>query len=372
MRPRGHRHRRRDHQGARRPRPPGVEGLRVQQGPALPSTSTATRDRLDHPLRRTGGRVGAGLAGPTRSPTSPTGCARSSTARARSGGRSTSATRTPSTASPVRPRRCSCCRSGRPASSAPPPRTAPTSSRSATSSTARRTSTRSPDLAHTDHLLCSGRTPGSRSRRSSRCPTRSPPCSGVVERGGTVTFVNPLRIEPDLGETVQVRPDTDPYLLAAMLHHIDRTVGFDARARTATTSTTSTRCAAWLRQYSPERVAPVVGVDADASSSGWPPDFAAAPTAAVHMSTGVEHGPPGRAGLLPRPDALAGHRQPRPTGRQRGPRPGPSGPMPADGRAGRRVAGGHAVGSGAPLEGQPPGRAPPRLDPRPRRRRSGR
>lgn len=50
---------------------------------------------------------------------------------------------------------------------------------------------------------------------------------GVVGRGGTVTFVNPLRIEPDLGETVQVRPDTDPYLLAAMLHHIDRTVGFD-------------------------------------------------------------------------------------------------------------------------------------------------
>ena len=52
----------------------------------------------------------------------------------------------------------------------------------------------------------------------------------IVERGGTVTFVNPLRIEADLGETVQLRPDTDAFLLAAMLHHIDRTVGFDVAA----------------------------------------------------------------------------------------------------------------------------------------------
>ena len=44
-------------------------------------------------------------------------------------------------------------------------------------------------------------------------------------------FVNPRRIEtPErgVGDTVLIRPDTDVWFLAALLHEIDRLGGFDA------------------------------------------------------------------------------------------------------------------------------------------------
>ena len=85
---------------------------------------------------------------------------------------------------------------------------------------------------------------------------------GIVKRGGTVTFVNPLRIEPDIGETIQIKPDTDPYLLAAMLHHIDRTVGFDTSSiGDAVRNLDALQM--WIADYTPERVAPVVGLDVE-------------------------------------------------------------------------------------------------------------
>src|SRR3546814_2817531 len=52
----------------------------------------------------------------------------------------------------------------------------------------------------------------------------------AASRGARFTFVNPRRIEtPDkgIGDTVQIRPDTDVYLLAALLHEIDRLGGLD-------------------------------------------------------------------------------------------------------------------------------------------------
>ena len=50
-------------------------------------------------------------------------------------------------------------------------------------------------------------------------------------RGARIVFVNPRRIEtPDrgVGDTVLIRPDTDVWFLAALLHEIDRRGGFDA------------------------------------------------------------------------------------------------------------------------------------------------
>ncbi len=144
------------------------------------------------------------------------------------------------------------------------------------------------DLGHTDHLLLIGSNP--RISKSSFLSVPDPIASlkDIVARGGTVTFVNPLRIEPDIGATVQIRPDTDPYLLAAMLHHIDRTVGFDlgtadGHARNLDTLRT------WVAGYPPERVAPVVGLDA-ATIEQLATDFARASTASVHVSTGVNMG----------------------------------------------------------------------------------
>jgi anaerobic selenocysteine-containing dehydrogenase len=144
------------------------------------------------------------------------------------------------------------------------------------------------DLAHTDHLLVLGSNPRISKSSFISVPDPIAAMKGVVERGGTVTFVNPLRIEPDLGPTVQVRPDTDPYLLAAMLHHIDRTVGFDVD-RDADHVRHLDELRRWLAAYTPERVAPIVGVDAEVIEH-LATTFATAPTAAVHMSTGLNMG----------------------------------------------------------------------------------
>ena len=144
------------------------------------------------------------------------------------------------------------------------------------------------DLANTDHLLLLGSNP--RISKSSFISVPDPVAAmkGIVQRGGRVTFVNPLRVEPDLGETVQVRPDTDPYLLAAMLHHIDRTVGFDVE-RYGDHVDHLDELRRWLADYSPERVAAVVGLDAS-EIERLATDFATAPSASVHMSTGLNMG----------------------------------------------------------------------------------
>ncbi len=144
------------------------------------------------------------------------------------------------------------------------------------------------DLDHTDHLLLIGSNPRISKGSFISAPDPIATLKGIVKRGGTVTFVNPLRIEPDIGETIQVKPDTDPYLLAAMLHHIDRTVGFDT-GDIGDHATNLDTLRSWIADYAPERVAPVVGLDV-ATIERLATDFAAAPTAAVHMSTGANMG----------------------------------------------------------------------------------
>lgn len=145
-----------------------------------------------------------------------------------------------------------------------------------------------PDLANCDHLLLIGSNP--RISKSSFVSTPDPvgAMKAIVERGGTVTFVNPLRIEPDIGATVQVAPDSDVWLLAAMLHHIEATVGFDIK-RYGDRVHHLEPLREWIADFSPEAVAPVVGVDA-ATIERLATDFATAERAAIHTSTGVNMG----------------------------------------------------------------------------------
>jgi anaerobic selenocysteine-containing dehydrogenase len=111
------------------------------------------------------------------------------------------------------------------------------------------------------------------------------------KRGAKVCFINPLAIADlsDVGETVQVRPDTDPYLLAAMLCEIERApgLGFDAEAIRELDNIDVLR--AFVRMYPPERVAAVVGLDA-AKICEMAHAFAGASSAAIHVSTGVNMG----------------------------------------------------------------------------------
>ena len=147
------------------------------------------------------------------------------------------------------------------------------------------------DLDHTDYLLMIGTNP--RISKMSFLQTADPVASlrGARKRGAEVVFVNPLAIDDlsDVGETLQIRPDTDPYLLAAMLCEIEGAadLGFDEDALTNVTGIETLR--AFVRSFPAERVAAIVGIEAERIRE-MARSFATAKRAAIHVSTGVNMG----------------------------------------------------------------------------------
>ena len=111
-------------------------------------------------------------------------------------------------------------------------------------------------------------------------------------RGGKVRFVNPRRIESvksGVGELIQIRPDTDVYFLAAVLHELERIGGFDAQVLAAHGKHVD-GLRAFIAPYSPERVSGVTGIAAETIRSAVARDWKAARGASVTMSTGVNMG----------------------------------------------------------------------------------
>lgn len=109
--------------------------------------------------------------------------------------------------------------------------------------------------------------------------------------GATIRFINPRRIEsatPATGDVLQIRPDTDLYLMAALLHEIDKAGLFDQTV-VAQHGKNLEGLRAFIRPYSAEAVAGVVGLEA-AEIRRTALDFARAESACVHMSTGVNMG----------------------------------------------------------------------------------
>lgn len=148
-----------------------------------------------------------------------------------------------------------------------------------------------PDIENTDVLLVFGENPrvSHMSFLSIADPMRV--LKAAKSRGAAIHFINPRSIEsagPDTGDVVKIRPDTDVYLLAAMLCAIDEGPGFDAAA-TRSHGRHTEELRAFVRRYPPERVARVVGIDAPTIRT-LAIEFANAPSASVHMSTGVNMG----------------------------------------------------------------------------------
>jgi anaerobic selenocysteine-containing dehydrogenase len=147
-----------------------------------------------------------------------------------------------------------------------------------------------PDLEHTDYVLILGENP--RVSHMSFLAIADPMAvlDELRERGGRVRFVNPRHIESarDASELVQIRPDTDLYLLAAMLCEIERSSGFDeAAVRERGANLEGLRD--FVRRFPPERVANATGIPAERIVE-LARDFANAPSASIHMSTGVNMG----------------------------------------------------------------------------------
>jgi len=143
------------------------------------------------------------------------------------------------------------------------------------------------DVDHTDHMLLFGTNPRISKGSFLAMPDPIGRLGAIEQRGGTVRFFDPRHIEPNVGEVFQLKPDTDVYLLAAMLHEIDVRRGFDTQGAARITDLETLR--AFLANFSAETVAPVVGITADLIVQ-LALEFADAPTASVHMSTGVNMG----------------------------------------------------------------------------------
>jgi anaerobic selenocysteine-containing dehydrogenase len=153
-----------------------------------------------------------------------------------------------------------------------------------------------PDLYRTDHLLLLGSDPSGSHLTAVSVPDAIDAIRGIRARGGDVTFVNPRRIravELGLGDHLQIRPDTDVYLLAAMLTEIDRRGGWDEEVL-ARHGRNLDGLREFIRPFDAETTAAVTGLDPEAVRR-TARAFSEAPTAIAHMGTG---GNMGRQGTL--------------------------------------------------------------------------
>lgn len=147
-----------------------------------------------------------------------------------------------------------------------------------------------PDITKTDYLLILGANP--RVSHMSFISIADPigELRAAKKRGARLVFVDPRENESvkGLGELVQVKPDTDVYLLAAMIEHCFRHDLVD-QASLASRGANVEALKSYVADYPAEKVSNVIGIDVKAIQT-LAADFATADSAAVYMSTGVNMG----------------------------------------------------------------------------------
>ncbi|MGC4936207.1 molybdopterin-containing oxidoreductase family protein [Gordonia sp. DT30] len=147
-----------------------------------------------------------------------------------------------------------------------------------------------PDVRNTDALLLIGSNWRVSKASMISLPNAYREIGDASARGAKIWFVNPRDTEssgPRTGETVSIKPDTDVYFLAALIFAVDRAIGFHPDAEKHGRNVRGLR--SFIADYSPEQVSDVCGIDA-ATIESIARDFATAPAASVHMSTGVNMG----------------------------------------------------------------------------------
>ena len=147
-----------------------------------------------------------------------------------------------------------------------------------------------PDIAHTDFLLILGANP--RISHMSFISIADPikELRSAKLRGAKIIFVDPRENESvkGVGELLQIKPDTDVYLLAAMLEHLfnSNLIDSDVSSRYADNLN---ELAQFVANFPAARVETVVGISAQAIHD-LAQEFASADKAAIYMSTGVNMG----------------------------------------------------------------------------------
>lgn len=148
-----------------------------------------------------------------------------------------------------------------------------------------------PDLEHTDLCLVIGENPRASQASFFSIPNVLGELRRASARGARILFVNPRRIEtPEkgVGDTLLIRPDTDVWFLASLLHEIDRLGGFDQRVLDRH-ATRVAELRAFIAEYPADRTASITGISASVVhelAQAW----VATPRASVHASTGINMG----------------------------------------------------------------------------------
>lgn len=155
-----------------------------------------------------------------------------------------------------------------------------------------------PDMHHTDLLVGFGWNPKISKGTIICAHDYMEAIGGIRERGGKVVFVNPRKIESAADkdrEVLQVKPDTDVYLMAALLHELDLMGRWD-EAVLEKHGKNIDGLRVFVSRYPAERVADVVGLPAE-DIRQLARDIASAPSAAFFMGTGVNQNRQGTLGF---------------------------------------------------------------------------
>ena len=148
-----------------------------------------------------------------------------------------------------------------------------------------------PDLDHVQFLMCMGSNPVVSQMSMIQLPNSLERLQAIEARGGRVIIVDPRRTETAerVGEHVAIQPQTDVYLLMAMLHVVAHEDGIDLAAAKAVAHGVDELVES-ARGWTPERVSEVTAVDATTIRE-LARAYRDADGAALFMSTGVNMGP---------------------------------------------------------------------------------
>ena len=147
-----------------------------------------------------------------------------------------------------------------------------------------------PDIDHSDFILIIGENPAVSHMSFVSIPHPMQHLQEAEARGAVVVYINPREIESAniAGSVLKIKPDTDVYLLASLIHEIDRNHGFSAHASTQRGKHIE-ELRSFVSAYPAERVSTITGIP-ETSIKRLAEDFATAPSACAHMSTGVNMG----------------------------------------------------------------------------------
>ncbi len=147
-----------------------------------------------------------------------------------------------------------------------------------------------PDIEHTDFLLLLGENPAISHMSFLSIADPMGEIRRASERGAKVLYVNPRTIESArfAGDVLHIRPDTDVYFLAALLCEMDRLDLIDKQAL-ENRGQNCQELLAFVHDYPADRVSSVTGIEAQ-TIVDLARNFATAPSASIHMSTGVNMG----------------------------------------------------------------------------------